>query len=250
MGDMNRDTIDKILELSTDPADHIINIVDRAYWENDGTLEPIIEPKAKGLKVETLTSFCMYLEENPDNINAEAMVILHVENPFLVWCTSPLREPWRDRETLIFASHEEKFNFPFGEWLDLEKFIITAQVCFQDTVKRANLLQLLGNVVESETIRHQDDGVTQTVTAKTGIAEYGDASIPNTVNLNVWRTFKEIGAIPGNFVLRMQAGKGPKPIVALFETAEGIWRQEALIRIEDFLRGRQPSFKMRTAILV
>jgi len=80
-----------------------------------------------------------------------------------------------------------------------------------------------------------DDGVTQAVEAKTGIARVENVTVPNPVTLRPYRTFLDVAEQPKClFVFRMrQADKGPE--CALFEADSGLWKLEAIRQIKDWL---------------
>lgn len=85
-----------------------------------------------------------------------------------------------------------------------------------------------------------DDGVTQTVTAKQGVAFVQEVAVPNPVTLAPYRSFPEISQVESEFVLRVRAGRseGELPTIALFEADGGRWQLEAVRRVKDYLKQR------------
>jgi hypothetical protein len=97
----------------------------------------------------------------------------------------------------------------------------------------------VGNIKEENVRQTGDDGVTQTVTAKSGIARVEDVSVPNPVHLAPFRTFREVSQPLSPFVLRMKQGReGGLPTVALFEADGGKWKLDAIQFIRDYLAGK------------
>jgi hypothetical protein len=104
---------------------------------------------------------------------------------------------------------------------------------------RAKVLSIVGNIKEESVKNTGDDGVTQTVTARAGIARVENVEVPNPVMLYPYRTFREV-AQPGSlFVLRLRTGQ-VAPTCALFEADGGRWRLEAIDRIAAYLREKLP----------
>ena len=93
------------------------------------------------------------------------------------------------------------------------------------------LLKFTGLIQEEAVKKTGDDGVSQAVTIKTGVATVGDAVVPNPVILAPYRTFPEIEQVESKFIFRMQEG----PYAALYEADGGAWKNEAMRRIKEYL---------------
>ncbi|MFX4306338.1 hypothetical protein F8N00_13185 [Exiguobacterium sp. A1_3_1] len=93
------------------------------------------------------------------------------------------------------------------------------------------ILKMVGNLKEDNVRGVGDDGISQAVTMKTGVATVADVKVVNPVTLAPYRTFIEVDQPESKFVLRMQNG----PRVALFEADGGAWKNEAIRNIEDYL---------------
>ena len=105
------------------------------------------------------------------------------------------------------------------------------QSSFVDNEDKALILKVVGNVQEKNVSEAGDDGVTQTVVMKTGVATLENVIVPNPVTLAPFRTFPEIEQVDSEFVFRMQSG----PRAALFEADGGAWKNEAMRRIKEWL---------------
>jgi len=80
-----------------------------------------------------------------------------------------------------------------------------------------------------------DNGYTQVVTAKTGIARVGNVEVPNPVTLRPYRTFLEVENQPaGLFVFRMRRSEN-RIECAIFEADAGLWKLEAIKEIRKWL---------------
>ncbi|MFQ9697783.1 MAG: hypothetical protein ACLRY5_13210, partial [Zhenhengia sp.] len=94
------------------------------------------------------------------------------------------------------------------------------------------LLEVTGLVREQAVKEIGDDGVSQAATIKTGVASIGEVKVPNPVYLAPYRTFAEIEQPVSKFVFRMESG----PKAALFEADGGAWKNEAILKIKDYLK--------------
>ena len=139
------------------------------------------------------------------------------------------------RETYMAASALNP-TFNFGNYYGVESFIIAMQSCFVPNDDSAQILKVVGNIREEAVKQTSDDGISQAVMAKSGIATVEMVSVPNPVILAPYRTFIEVEQPASKFVFRMKQGQGGSgPSCALFEADGGAWRLEAMKRIKSFL---------------
>lgn len=128
-----------------------------------------------------------------------------------------------------------------AEWMGLEDFIVMLRGAMQPSTELDNLLRILGNVTSENVATVADDGVSQTVTARVGLVKVGNATIPSTITLGAWRSFREVGAVYCSFILRMRSGQpGSLPLASLHEADGGQWRLDARNAILDNLRAKLP----------
>ncbi|MGG1673296.1 hypothetical protein ACIFOE_22195 [Paenibacillus sp. NRS-1783] len=119
----------------------------------------------------------------------------------------------------------------YGRYYDIESFNILLQSCFVPTDMNAALLSIVGNVKDEKVVNYGDDGTSQQVTAKVGIATVEAVKLPNPVYLKPFRTFVEIEQPESAFVFRMKDG----PSAAIFEADGGEWKLRAIAAIKDYL---------------
>jgi len=127
--------------------------------------------------------------------------------------------------------------FPWGRFIDPEEFIIRAQSQFVETEDLAKIRAIVGNVKSEEVFQFSDDGISQQVTAKTGIARVENVVLPPRVKLAPYRTFVEIEQPISEFIFRAKKAN-ETPNFALFEADGGAWRIEAMKRIKAYLEGQ------------
>lgn len=191
-------------------------------------------PKASALAVSTLAAVCDYAKANRDGLDL-ATCQLHVAGPNAVTLWGPLDARDRKRECFVHATSVDTMDGFLGKFWPLADFNIALQTRFTRGGQRDALLRLLGNVKGGLTRTALDDGLTQTVEVKVGVALVDQAAVPNPVQLAPWRTFREVAQPEPLFVLRLKDGD-PLPQAALFEADAGEWRLTAIERSARWLR--------------
>lgn len=221
----------------------LVEVGERKYSTND--LYPVLLPQVEGFKVSSLSSIIQYLKDNPDDVGIRK--IIAIESPERALLKTQAYGEFEQRDTLIQA---DAFipRIRFGEWMGKENFIIQLQSAFtkfEDKTKEGEivlsegdkdiLLKCIGNLKSEVVKNHGDDGVSQKVEIKQGIATVAEAVVPNPVTLAPYRTFPEIIQVPSNFIFRMREGRDGIEM-ALFEADGGAWRIEAMKRIRDWFK--------------
>ena len=105
------------------------------------------------------------------------------------------------------------------------------QSAFVDDEDKAKLLKYTALITDDTVKNFGDDGISQKVTVKTGVASVSDAVVPNPVTLAPFRTFPEVIQPESKFIFRMKEG----PSAALFEADGGAWRNKAILNIKAYL---------------
>lgn len=206
--------------------------------DKDSLLKPAT-PTA--LSLYSLGAVRDYLKENRDGLDL-AKVAVHVVSPQIVRVVSHLGLTARHRETYVEATALNLTDNFLGKAIAIEEFIVGLQTRFAHTDDRAAVLRLIGNVKHEKAATATDDGVTQTVTAKTGIVLAADAAVPNPVNLTPFRTFREVTQPSSLFVLRVHGGGNLGNMsVGLHEADGGAWRLTAIDKVRDWLRAELPT---------
>lgn len=198
-------------------------------------------PQPKALVVSTLGSLRDYVTGNRDQFDATRIVV-HIVGPSSVQVLGPLAERARTRDTFLAANCADLTDGFLGKFMSLEDFVVGLQVRFAETDERKRVLSLLSNV-KHETVKTAiDDGVTQVVQARAGVALVSDVAVPNPILLTAYRTFRDIAQPSSLFVLRVQSGRtGGLPEVGLFEADGGAWRLTSVARIHDWLVAALPA---------
>lgn len=186
------------------------------------------EPKPAELTATTLTALIDYLKIGFDKKASEKLLV-HIINPSTVSLYSEIRAD-KGRETYLICKALTP-TIHFDRFIDTETFNIMLQSSFVDNEDKEILLKVTGCVQDKQVMEVGDDGVSQAVTIKTGVAQVGNVLVPNPVELAPYRTFPEIEQVPSRFIFRMKSG----PSAAIFEADGGAWRNETMKRIKEYL---------------
>lgn len=124
-------------------------------------------------------------------------------------------------------------SFRFGNWYDLETFIINLLSLFEQTEKRDATIEMMANIANEHVVQNTDDKFSQSLQVKSGLTTKANEVVENPITLIPFRTFREIEQPESNFILRYQNRKGIE--AALFEGDGGCWKLDAILRIKNWL---------------
>lgn len=189
----------------------------------------VTEPVADKLTVSTLTGLIDYVKNNVDQLQGK--LLIQIKSPQEVALYSPLNAD-RKREKYISAEAILPNNVVYERFLDTERFNIMLQSSFVENKDKTILLKYTGLIQDDVVKTIGDDGVSQAVTIKTGVASVATAEVPNPVTLAPYRTFPEVIQPESKFIFRMKEG----PSAALFEADGGAWRNTAILGIKEYLK--------------
>lgn len=135
--------------------------------------------------------------------------------------------------TYLYRSNADVPGFREG-FRDRETMLIQLRSLFLQTPDVAYLLDLLSKMSDEEKVTSQDNGVTQVVEARKGVALKEQVEVRPRVKLTPFRTFLEVDQPESEFLLRV--GDGGQ--VGLFEADGGVWKLVAKRSIVAYLEGR------------
>ncbi|MBC3796455.1 hypothetical protein [Acetobacterium tundrae] len=222
--DLTREFIEKIEEMA---EVELIDVGGVQYSSKE--LSRIDPPKPFYIKTKTLTSIVDFIGANIDELDIGKMII-HVVDHRTVLVMSALDSICRDREYFIQAQAEPP-EIRLNNFTDRESFNIMLQSRFADVADRSDVLRSIGKMRYENEVKMEDDGITQTVASKAGVALVREDQIPNPVRLAPFRTFSEIEQPISPFILRVD----DKCNVGLFEADGGAWKNKAMQSIKDYL---------------
>ena len=115
-------------------------------------------------------------------------------------------------------------------YMDYESFIIALRSKFIPNEDVNYLLDLLSRINKENGVTTSDNGITQTVEARSGVSLKQTVAIKPRVTLAPYRTFLEVPQPESEFVLRL-SGDGD---IGLFEADGGMWKLAAKKNIADY----------------
>lgn len=204
------------------------------------TVYPVKEAEVAPLSFHTLDGLvALYRDLSADRQKAS---FFHVREYDEVDLLSDIFGPEKQRDTYACARPYEVHHY-FNSAQPLEHFIIYLQAAFVQDESTAKLLKIVGNLRSEVSATYADDGITQQVSAKTGITRIENVDLPNPVVLRPYRTFPALRQPESRFVFRLKQD-GDKVMVSLHEGDGGAWRDQAIREIVDYLRAILPDARI------
>ena len=222
---MIKDAIKYVVELGHKRE---VNIDGVTYSNRD--LRVVDMPRPASLKLNTLTGLIDYIKSSFDYDYTDDCMV-HVVSPTRVDFISNIHGNDVKRNRIVIVEPLLP-DIDFGRFLNTESFNVMLQSCFVKNEDRDLLLKFTGNIQENTNRKTQDDGVTQVVEMKVGVANVENVKVPNPVTLAPYRSFVEIEQVESEFIFRVKEG----PACAIYEADAGAWRNEAMKRIKMYLR--------------
>lgn len=204
------------------------NIGESVYSTEKMYLVPEQTPSV--LEVKSLSGLVEYLVSDFDRDELSEKKMVHVVSPTEVVAFSSFNRDFKRNEYIQAKAMIP--SFAFDRWYEAEDFNIKLQSAFVKNEDRDIMLKVVGNIKEENVRQIGDDGVSQAVQAKVGVATVATVQVPNPVSLAPFRTFVEVDQPESDFIFRMQNG----PRCALFESDGGSWKLQAMRNIKDYLR--------------
>ncbi len=220
---INREALEYLVGLG---ETKIIEVEGQQYSTKQ--LHHVVQPSPAAITATTLTALVDYIKSEMDKKFSK--LLIHVRGPQEVALYSELRDD-AERDCYMICKALTPNNIIFNRFMDTEQFNIMLQSSFVDNEDKGILLKVTGLIQDKAVKEVGDDGVSQAVTIKTGVAKVGDVMVPNPVSLAPFRTFPEIIQPTSKFIFRMQSG----PEAALFEADGGAWRNKAMGEIKEYL---------------
>lgn len=215
------------------------------HYYSARSLHPVLPPdlpEPEQLTVHTLSGLAEYVRGGGDDFGDAHQVMLVVEDVLRVRLVGSLIPPNNQRFHFAVATGFPRSNFRFGEFMDVETFIIGLLSQFADDGDRAHVLKIVGNVADERVAKQTDNGFGQNIVVKSSIG-VEEVAVPNPVNLAPLRTFPDVAQPVSPFVLRVRKGSAGIQ-AALFEGDGGAWRVEAIKRIRTWLNGELPDVRI------
>jgi len=174
-------------------------------------------------------SSCTFTVAECDCFNGP--ILIDVSDEATVTVCSAISAADRQRE-VPYKVTAEIVDIPFDCRLDYETMMITLKSKFVETPELLELVQLLGTITEENSAQLSDDGFTQTVVVRKGIALKDNKAVNPIRKLKPFRTFNEVDQPESEFLLRLSEGG----LVALYEADGGAWKLQARKNVAEHLK--------------
>ena len=215
---MIAEAIGKIIEISK-PT---IQKVDHTFF-SDRTMVPVAEEKhrLREIKVSGLQGLAEMVRHEASNLCWEKRpLFIEIVDPKNVRVFSALDEDL-DRD-IWYSTEADVPGFKNG-YRSYEEFVIELRSRFVENEGSRYLLELLSKMDINERSTSEDNGITQQVTVRQGIALKDTETVRPIVPLRPYRTFFEVDQPESEFLVRVDKDG----MIGLFEADGGMWRQQA-----------------------
>lgn len=173
----------------------------------------------------------MIRAELPDYLESgEIPLFVRIDSPTSVSVFT--RPDFKQKRKFLYAATCKDVNFREG-YRSQQEAIIELKSRFIPTEDSLYLLNLISRINNDEGVKSEDNGVSQTITAKKGVSLMTTEQVRPRLSLQPFRTFREIPQPESEFILRLDDNGR----VGLFEADGGIWKIEAKCQIQGFLEG-------------
>ncbi|GHU76479.1 hypothetical protein AGMMS49992_22230 [Clostridia bacterium] len=220
-----------------DDYGEITDIGGVSYLKYRGKYTPFYAPEEaqpSKIKLTSLTGLTDFILKDPDELFecwvGKYYALIGAQS---VRITTQLRGRSKERYTIAECEFTPD-RIPFGQWIDAEEMIILLQTRFVKTEALEMVMKIIGNLNQEQAVQTADDGVSQRVTIKSGVAMMSSTTFKNPVPLKPYRTFLEVEQVESPFVLRIKEGGK----VALFDADGGMWMLEARENIRKYIDER------------
>lgn len=215
-------------------AEKIVELAAPKTFEVDGSVYSSKElvfvqdkkPMPKSISVTGLDSICKLVQNEADHVGLQIFVQVKDHKNVSVFTSLDSEE---DRIYLYNCTADTP-NVTMGRFIPYENAVIELRSLYIPNNDSDYLLKLLSSISSESKVTSTDNGVTQKVEAKSGIALNSVVEIKPRVTLQPFRTFIEVAQPESEFLLRIsEHGE-----IGLFPADGGVWKLEATRNIAGY----------------
>lgn len=220
---MLKSFINRLIELA---APTTYEIDGHTYASQD--LKRIDPPKytPKAIDVTGLDSVCKLVRNEVKAVGRKIFVQIKAYNQVQVFST------YDDRyeRSYLYRCTADTPSVTVNRFNPYENAVIELRSLYIPDKDTEYLLQLLSSISSESKVVSTDNGVTQSVEAKQGIALSQMVQVKSRVSLKPFRTFIEVDQPESEFLLRISSdGK-----IGLYEADGGVWKLEATRNVAGY----------------
>ena len=220
---MLRDFVNKLEELSA-PTFHEID--GSVYSNQQMVLIQDRKPMPRCIDLTGLDSICKMVRNEAEHIGLQIFIQVKDYRSVSVFTSLDADE---DR-LYLYKCVADTPAVTTDRFLPYEKAVIELRSLYIPNDSTDYLLKLLASISNESKVTSSDNGVTQKVEAKSGIALNSMVEIKPRVNLQPFRTFVEVEQPESEFLLRI-SDHGE---IGLFPADGGVWKLEATRNIARY----------------
>ena len=184
------------------------------------------KPMPKCIGVTGLDSICKLVKNEAEHVGLQ--IFVQVKDHKNVSVFTALDD---DEDRLyLYNCTADTPGVTMGRFISYENAVIELRSLYIPNDGTDYLLKLLASISNESKVISSDNGVTQKVEAKSGIALNSMVEIKPRVNLQPFRTFVEVGQPESEFLLRI-SDHGE---IGLFPADGGVWKLEATRNIARY----------------
>lgn len=215
--------IDRITELATPKTYEFEN-----QLLSSQPLHFIMPKKArpKSIEVTGLDSICKLVRNEADHIGKKLFVQVKNFKEVAVFTTLDSDE----ERFRLYTCVADTPSVTTGCFMPYEKAIIELRSLYIPNDDHAYLLKLISSVSSESKVTSSDNGVTQSVEAKSGIALNSMVQVKPRVTLRPFRTFVEVEQPESDFLLRISE----RGEIGVYPADGGVWKLEATRNIAGY----------------
>lgn len=165
-------------------------------------IKPAPAPLHGQFDVTTLAALRDLINSDVEQLKASTLPLIHIVNHLEVRLLTGVSDEHGRRRTFAKATPPQIKGFTFDTWYPLESFRVGIQAHFASTPDRDYLLGIASKVTDGEIVVSEDDGVSQQVEMKAGLALKGSEKLRARVMLAPFRTFAEVDQPQSEFIFR------------------------------------------------
>lgn len=202
------------------------------------TFKPVMFcPRPDTLRGYTLTGLLDYIKNNREQLMLDQCMI-QVESHQSVRLYARFDDEDLKRSCFFQSRIDDDLpEFPFDLFITPEEFCIKARALFVPSNDLDIVIAMASKVVAQNEVITQDDGLSQEIQVRRGVSGAAKDSVETKgiYRLRPYRTFREVEQPEASFILRFKPTENGVPRIALFDAEGGIWRNNAILAIKEYI---------------
>lgn len=215
--------VEKIAEMA---APRTFEVDGSVYASKDLVFIQDKKPIPTSISVTGLDSICKLVQNEADHVGLQIFVQVKDHKNVVVFTSLDGDE---DRLYLYNCTADTP-GVTMGRFIPYENAVIELRSLYIPNEDSDYLLKLLSCISSESKVTSTDNGVTQKVEAKSGIALSSMVEIKPRVTLRPFRTFIEVAQPESEFLLRVSE----RGEIGLFPADGGVWKLEATRNIAAY----------------